>query len=134
MLGASGCGRAGTVCGAPHEQGPAVVVQDHNRQNLSSTVLAYSAYFMFDRQIVAIAKVARATAVYADDADVRSMAAAQDIAVIGLVELPLPPVDPQMAMQFAPPTPAQEEPPGEPDEDIEAPEDEPNDGAEQEPG
>ena len=51
-----------------------------------------------------------------------------------LAELPLPPVDPQMAMQFEPPTPAQEEPPGEPDEDIEAPEDEPNDGAEQEPG
>jgi hypothetical protein len=88
----------------------------------------------FDRQIVAIAKVARATAIYSDDADVRSMAAAQDIAVIGLAELPLPPVDPQMAMQFEPPTPAQEDPPGEPDEDIEAPEDEPNDGAEQEPG
>jgi hypothetical protein len=89
---------------------------------------------LFDRQIVVIAKVARATAIYSDDADVRSMAATQDIAVIGLAELPLPPVDPQMAMQFEPPTPAQEEPPGEPDEDIEAPEDEPNDGAEQEPG
>lgn len=78
--------------------------------------------------------MARATAIYAEDADVRSMAAAQDIAVIGLAELPLPPVDPQMAMPCEPPTPAQEEPPGEPDEDIEAPEDEPNDGAEQEPG
>ena len=79
-------------------------------------------------------EVARATAIYSDDADVRSMAAAQDIAGIGLAALPLPPVYPQMARQCEPPTPAQEEPPGEPDEDIEAPEDEPNDGAEQEPG
>ena len=45
----------------------------------------------FDRQIVAIAKVAKATAIYSDDADMRTIAAAEDIAVVGLAELPLPP-------------------------------------------
>jgi hypothetical protein len=61
----------------------------------------------FDRQIVAIAKVARATAIYSDDADVRSIATAEDIMVIGLAELPLPPVNPQTELQLGPP--AQEE-------------------------
>jgi predicted nucleic acid-binding protein len=44
----------------------------------------------FDRQIVAIAKVARATAIYSDDDDVRTIAGAENIPVIGLHELPLP--------------------------------------------
>lgn len=61
----------------------------------------------FDRQIVAIAKVVRATAIYSDDADVRAMAAAQDIPVIGFAELPLPPENPQLAMQLEPPAAAQ---------------------------
>lgn len=44
----------------------------------------------YDRQIVAIAKVHRATTIYSDDSDIRSIATAEDIPVIGLAELPLP--------------------------------------------
>lgn len=44
----------------------------------------------YDRQIVAIAKVARATTIYSDDADIRSIAADAEIPVIGLAELLLP--------------------------------------------
>jgi hypothetical protein len=58
----------------------------------------------FDRQIVAIAKVARATAIYSDDADVRVLAATENIAVIGLAELPLAPEEAQIEMQLEPPT------------------------------
>jgi len=61
----------------------------------------------FDRQIVAIAKVARATAIYSDDADVRTIATAEDIAVIGLDELPVPPQNPQIELPLE--TPAQED-------------------------
>ena len=43
----------------------------------------------YDRQIVAVAKVSRATAIYSDDADIRSIAAEDDIHVIGLGDLPL---------------------------------------------
>jgi hypothetical protein len=55
----------------------------------------------FDRQIVAIAKVARVTMIYSDDADVRALAAAEDIPVIGLAELPLP-AEPELPL--APPS------------------------------
>jgi hypothetical protein len=61
----------------------------------------------FDRQIVAIAKITQATAIYSDDADVRAIAAAEGIPVIGLAELPLPPQNPQIEMQLEP-LPAQE--------------------------
>jgi hypothetical protein len=44
----------------------------------------------YDRQIVAIAKVTRATTIYSDDADIRSIAAGKDIQVVGLKDLPLP--------------------------------------------
>jgi monoamine oxidase len=57
----------------------------------------------FDRQIVAIAKVTQANAIYSDDADVRTIAAAEGIAVIGLAELPLPLQNPQIEMQLEPP-------------------------------
>jgi hypothetical protein len=64
----------------------------------------------FDRQIVATAKVIRATTIYSDDADVRTMGTAQDITVIGVAELPLPPENPQIELQLEPPsTPVQEE-------------------------
>ena len=46
----------------------------------------------FDRQIVAIAKVARASAIYSDDSDVRTLALAENISVIGLVLLRQQPV------------------------------------------
>ena len=44
----------------------------------------------YDRQIVAIAKVTRATAIYSDDGHIRTIAALEDIPVIGLSELPIP--------------------------------------------
>lgn len=59
----------------------------------------------FDRQIVAIAKVARAAAIYSDDNDVRMIAEAENIPVIGLAELPLPPQTPQLEMPLAPEQP-----------------------------
>jgi hypothetical protein len=57
----------------------------------------------FDRQIVAIAKVARATMIYSDDADVRTLAAAENIPVIGLAELPLP-AQPELPLPTPPST------------------------------
>ena len=45
----------------------------------------------YDRQIVAIARVNQASAIYSDDRDIRSIAAQADIGVIGLGDLQLPP-------------------------------------------
>ena len=45
----------------------------------------------YDRQIVAIAKVAQATMIYSDDDDVRKLAGEANIPVTGVAELPLPP-------------------------------------------
>lgn len=45
----------------------------------------------FDRQIVAIAKVASANIIYTDDEGLRSFAEAQGLRVVRLAELPLPP-------------------------------------------
>ena len=44
----------------------------------------------YDRQIVAIAKVSRASMIYSDDEDIRSIATKEDIPVMGLEDLPLP--------------------------------------------
>lgn len=63
----------------------------------------------FDRQIVAIAKVAQATAIYSDDNDVRTIATAEDITVIGLAKLPLPPENPQIEMQLESPETQEEQ-------------------------
>jgi predicted nucleic acid-binding protein len=49
----------------------------------------------FDRQIVAIAKVTRATTIYSDDRDIRAIASAESIPVVGLSDLPLPDKDSQ---------------------------------------
>lgn len=49
----------------------------------------------FDRQIVAIAKVIGATAIYSDDGDVAAVAARSRIPVVSISDLPLPPEDPQ---------------------------------------
>ena len=45
----------------------------------------------YDRQIVAIARVNQASAIYSDDRDIRSIAAQADISVIGLADLQFPP-------------------------------------------
>jgi len=62
----------------------------------------------FDRQIVAIAKVTKATMIYSDDADVRALAAAEDIPVTGLEELSLPPAKAQAELPLAPPLPQEQ--------------------------
>ena len=55
----------------------------------------------YDRQIVAIAKVAGATTIYSDDGDVATLAKAAGIEVVRLEDLPLPPEDTQLKMDFA---------------------------------
>ena len=50
----------------------------------------------YDRQIVAIARVAGATTIYSDDHDIRSMAQDHKIKVLGVSDLPLPAEDAQM--------------------------------------
>jgi hypothetical protein len=59
----------------------------------------------FDRQIVAIAKVNGASALYTDDPGVRTFAKASGIDVFGLADLPLPDGVSQMRL-FDPPSPA----------------------------
>ena len=56
-----------------------------------------------DRQIAAIAKVNGATSIYSDDRTFRAIAADFGIEVIGLADLPLPPEDRQMQMDYRPP-------------------------------
>jgi hypothetical protein len=64
----------------------------------------------YDRQVVAIAKVAKATAIYSDDGDIRAIAKREGIPVIGLLDLPLPSEDPQLDLDFAAPNNVPEEP------------------------
>jgi rRNA-processing protein FCF1 len=54
----------------------------------------------FDRQIVAIAKVVQATAIYTDDQNLASTAKTVGIPSIGLAELPLPPETAQGQLPF----------------------------------
>jgi hypothetical protein len=49
----------------------------------------------FDRQIVAIAKVNHAHAIFSDDENIRKFAIANGVNPIAIWELPLPPVDAQ---------------------------------------
>jgi hypothetical protein len=65
---------------------------------------ASRAKIKFDRQIVAIATVEGATAVYSDDADVRGYATEAGMDAYALADLPLPPEDPQAALPFEPPS------------------------------
>jgi hypothetical protein len=50
----------------------------------------------FDRQIVAIAAVAKAEIIYSDDGDIRAIAKRNHIEVKGIADLPLPPEDPNL--------------------------------------
>lgn len=52
----------------------------------------------FDRQIISIAKVERATSIYSDDEDIKKLAPKSGIKVIGIAELPLPPEDEQKSL------------------------------------
>jgi len=57
----------------------------------------------FDRQIVAIAAVEGATAVYTDDSDVKAYASAAGMDAYLPSDLPLPPEEPQANLPFGPP-------------------------------
>lgn len=78
-----------------------VAIETGNKRGGSDSTWAK---MKFDRQIVAIAKVARARVIYSDDADVRAIAATVGITVIGTVELPLPPKNLQIEMPLNSPT------------------------------
>ncbi len=54
----------------------------------------------YDRQIIAIAKVAQANVIYSDDLGLRAIAQKAGIAVIGLAELPLPPRNAQGELEL----------------------------------
>jgi hypothetical protein len=54
----------------------------------------------FDRQIVAIAKVAGASVIYSDDGDVATLAKQMSIKPIGLADLPLPREDRQFKLDL----------------------------------
>lgn len=49
----------------------------------------------FDRQIIAIARVEGAAAIYSDDAELARLAHRLGIEVVGVADIPLPPPDPQ---------------------------------------
>lgn len=51
----------------------------------------------YDRQIVAVAKVNRATTIYSDDGGIRTVATRAGIEVVGLADLPLPAEKPEKA-------------------------------------
>jgi len=57
----------------------------------------------YDRQIVAIAKIEAATALYSDDLGIRSFGRKAGLTVIGSWELPLPPEDPQHSLELEAP-------------------------------
>jgi hypothetical protein len=78
----------------------AALDQGDKRGGLSATW----AKVKFDRQIVAIAKVAKATMIYSDDDDVRALAAVENIPVTSLAELPIPPETAQPELDLAPPS------------------------------
>ena len=52
----------------------------------------------FDRQIIAIAKVAGATTIYSDDSDLARFSKSVGIAAIRIQDLPLPPEDAQFTL------------------------------------
>ncbi|TBA86278.1 PIN domain-containing protein [Rhizobium ruizarguesonis] len=54
----------------------------------------------YDRQIVAIAAVIGASAIYSDDNDIKAIARRSNIKVIGLAEIELPPEDAQQNFAF----------------------------------
>lgn len=54
----------------------------------------------FDRQIIAIAKVHKVHTIFSDDGHFAAVARANGIHVIGLQDLQLPPVPPQMPIEF----------------------------------
>lgn len=56
----------------------------------------------FDEQIVAIARIERASIIYSDDEDIRALVG-DSISVRGIEDLPLPPAEAQGRLDFQPP-------------------------------
>jgi predicted nucleic acid-binding protein len=78
----------------PFDAMAAVEVAEMARRELGRKKLDSAATWAkvkYDRQIVAIAKVKQASAIYSDDADVEKLAKKAGIPVVKLSELPLPP-------------------------------------------
>ncbi len=74
--------------------------EDLARPRAKRDEAATYAKLKFDRQIVAIAKVNQATAMYSDDKDLRALASRTGMKVIGLQDLPLPPEAHQTTLVF----------------------------------
>ena len=74
----------------------AAIADGDKREGLSSSWNKIK----FDRQIVAIAKVAKVSTIYSDDKNLGKIAEAQGIDVITFRELPLPPEDSQMTFAW----------------------------------
>ena len=64
----------------------------------------------FDRQIMAIARVRQATALYTDDAGLRKLASKLDMTIFGIVDLELPPEKAQGALNLHAPIESSDEP------------------------
>jgi hypothetical protein len=62
--------------------------------------LAPWAKIKYDRQIVATARVAQATSIYTDDAEIQAFAALIGIPTCGVADLPLPPEDAQLPLPW----------------------------------
>ena len=74
----------------------AAIAEGDKREGLSATWNEIK----FDRQIVAIAKVAKVSAIYSDDENLGKIAKTQGINVITVGELPLPTEDNQMTFAW----------------------------------
>ena len=70
---------------------------------LKGDALESRAKVKFDHQIVAIARVTRATTIYTDDDGLQKLAISLGITAQGVAALPLPPDDPQTSLDFSPP-------------------------------
>ena len=67
---------------------------------LKGDALDSRAKVKFDHQIVAIARVTRATTIYTDDDGLQKLATSLGITAQGVASLPLPTEDPQTALDF----------------------------------
>jgi predicted nucleic acid-binding protein len=83
-----------------------------SRQRKRGTSNATWTKIKFDRQIVAIAKVHRATAIYSDDEDVQKIAGRAKIKAFGLTDLELPPEDAQLTFALTGSAQGSVQPPG----------------------
>jgi hypothetical protein len=70
-------------------------IQNGNKKGTSNSSWAK---VKFDRQIVAIARIHKATTIYSDDADIASICKNSTISVVSVGDLPLPPEKAQKDM------------------------------------